>query len=117
MISAKQEINQAPQRINDGVFSKTEKHAEIKRTAEGIRGRRWNGIGAIERLDDFLKHNRQAECHQNLVSMRALVEMFDQTAFHHIADDQHDGDRKQDRQRHVQFMIACPAASPNHIST
>ena len=32
--------------------------------------------------------------------MRALVEMLDQATFHHIADNQHDRYRKQNRQRY-----------------
>jgi hypothetical protein len=43
-------------------------------------------VGAVEVLDDLLQHDGQAEGHQDLVGMGALVEVLDQPAFHDHAD-------------------------------
>ena len=57
-------------------------------------------LGAIEILDDFLRNDRKAEGHQDLVGMRSLVEMLDQAALHREADKHHDRYGEQYRQRH-----------------
>ena len=44
------------------------------------------GLAPKKYLMIFLQHDGKAEGHQDLVGMRALVEMLDQAALHHEAD-------------------------------
>ena len=65
---------------------------------EGGRGGHRDRIGAEIVFDDLLQDDGEAEGHEDLVGMGALVEMFDQPALHDKADGQHDRHGKEDRQ-------------------
>jgi hypothetical protein len=93
------EVNQPPPRIVDA-FTKPEPGPDIGRTGKRIRCRLRDRVGAIIVLDDFSQHDGQAERHQDLVRMGALVEEADQTAFHGNAHKAHDHNRHQHRQGH-----------------
>ncbi len=101
MISAaKAEIDQAPVGVDDRVGIETQHGAEIERAGKGGRRRCRDRVGAVEILDDLGHHDGEAEGHEDLIGMGALVEVLDQPALHHEADGDHDGDGEQDRQRH-----------------
>ncbi len=72
-----------------------------KSTAAGehLRCRCRDRVRAVEILDDFLKHDGEAEGHQDLIRMRTLVEILDQAALHEEPDQRHDRYREQDRKR------------------
>jgi hypothetical protein len=59
-----------------------EQRAEIEGCRERPRGGRRDRVGAVEILDDLLQHDGQAEGHEDLVGMGALVEVLDQAALH-----------------------------------
>jgi hypothetical protein len=73
-----------------------------------------NRIGAEIVPDHFLYDDGEAEGDEDLVGMRALVEMLDQAAFHDDAHHRHDDDGKDDRQRHrpVEQELADLGAEP-----
>ena len=64
-----------------------------------ISGAAWDRISAVEFFYNFLDHQCQTECHQNLISMRAFIEMPNQTTLHDQTDQQHKRDGYQDRKR------------------
>src|SRR3546814_19212110 len=68
------EVDQAPPGI-DHRLAESEQHAHSGRPGDRVRRGGGNGIGAEERLDDFLQHDREAEGNENLLGMTALVEM------------------------------------------
>jgi hypothetical protein len=89
MITAENsEIDQTPVGIDDDARSKPIRRRNwplpANASGAGLRDR----IGAVIILDDFLQHDGEAEGHEDLVGMRALVEMLDQAAFHGEADQQ-----------------------------
>jgi hypothetical protein len=51
-------------------------------------------------LDDLLQHDGQSEGDEDLVGMRALVEVLDQAAFHNDADNGHHHDGHSIDKRH-----------------
>jgi len=50
--------------------------------------------------DDFLKNDCEAEGDEDLIGVRPVVEMLDQATFHDEAEQQHDGNGKQDGNRY-----------------
>ncbi len=93
--NSKEEVDDAPNRI-DNIHA--EQGTDIGNAVQRVRGRCLDGVGAVEIFDHFLQHNRQAKGHQNLVRMRAFVEVFDQAAFHHKANGDHDWEGEQNGQ-------------------
>ena len=95
-----QEIDQPPGRVDDIAGIHADNDAEIDHAACNIGRRLRNGVCAELALDDFLQHDRQAERHEDLFCVRALVKEPYQPALHGDADQEHDGYRDQDRDRH-----------------
>ncbi len=95
-----EEIDQTPVGIDDRVRIESKYHAEIE-TADkcvGCRGR--DRVCAVEIFDDLLDHDGKAKGHKNLVRMRTLIEVLDQTPLHSETDADHDRDGHEDRDRH-----------------
>jgi len=95
-----QEVDEAPCRIDDIAGVEADSGTEIDHALGGIG--RWlrDRIGAKKAFDDFLQNDRKAEGNQNLFCMRTLIEKADQTSLHRNADDQHDRDGGENRDRH-----------------
>ncbi len=78
-------------------------------------------VGAEEILDDFLQDDGEAEGDQDLVGVRALVEMLDQAALHREADHEHDRNGEKDGERHRPVddrrsdIVAEPAVDIGHL--
>ena len=109
-----QEIDHPPVGIDDGIGRKADPDAEVERACEFRRRGGRDGVRAEEIFDDFLHHDREAEGYQDLVGMRAFVEVLDQAAFHDEAEKHHDRNCEEDRQRHrpVDDGGACVMAEP-----
>ena len=91
----KPKIDQSPIRIDNHVGIKAQQHPEIKRSGKHVGGRGRDRVGTIEIFNNFLQHDGQTKGDKDLICMGALVEVFDQPAFHDKADHQHHGNRKQ----------------------
>ena len=91
-------------------------HAPTLAAPATISGALWGiGIGAVIVLDDLLQDDREAECHEDLVSVRALVEVLDQAAFHRDPDQGHDYYGQRDRNWHgvIDYGVAGCVAEPD----
>ncbi len=96
-------------------LAQTQQHPKSN-AFEGLREPVLDRVGAVEILDDFLQHDGQAEGHEDLVRMGALVEVLDQAALHDEADSDHDRDREQDCDRHRPVDYGTPTSGPNQLS-
>src|SRR5690606_165503 len=92
-----QEVDEPPPRVADGV-SKPEPGADVSAAREGRRRRHRNRVRAEVGLHDLLQHDCQPEGDEDLVGVRATVEMADQAALERHAEQPHHRDREQDRQ-------------------
>src|SRR5690606_35315563 len=92
------EVDQAPDRIGDDVGLHAEECADVGSAAQIGRHGLGNGVGAEEALDQLLRHDGEAERHQDLFGMGALVEVLDDAALKRDADQQHDGNGDDNRE-------------------
>jgi hypothetical protein len=94
-----EQIDQPPPRIDDCARIQAEAWRRCLPRRARFRCDLRDRVGAVDGLDDFLKHDGQAEGDEDLVRMRTLVEVLDEAPFHGEADNQHHHDGQQDRQR------------------
>jgi hypothetical protein len=93
-----EEVDQAPVGIDDRVLGKAQQHPQVHRAGHTRRRGLADRVGAEVGLDDLLQDDGKAKGHQDLVRVRALVEVPDQATLHHHADDQHHRYRQQQRE-------------------